>query len=251
MNILHLDIETSPHTAYVWGLFKENVPIQRLIETGRTMCVAAKWHKKPGVIFLPEWELGHKEMMEGVRELLTEADLVVHYNGDKFDLPTINKEFVYYGLTPPAPYKSLDLYKIVRKNFRFPSNKLDYVAQQLGLGAKTAHEGFKLWVKCMEGDKGAQKKMETYNKRDVYLLEKLYKHLLPWVHNHPSYALYKDSNRPLCSNCGSHHLHSRGYAYTKTMRYRRWECQSCGKWMRSRVNENTENQKANTLVDCN
>lgn len=214
------------------------------------MCVASKWHKQSGVNFLAEWQEGHKEMMLALRDLMTEADLVVHYNGDKFDLPTINKEFVYYGITPPAPYKSLDLYKIVRRNFRFPSNKLDYVSQQLGLGAKTKHEGFDLWVKCMEGKEVAQKKMERYNKRDVFLLEKLYKHLLPWVNNHPSYALYADSSRPLCSNCGSHHVQSRGYAYTKTMRYRRWECQSCGKWMRSKVNETTANQKLNTLVDC-
>lgn len=250
MRILHLDIETSPHTAFVWGLFKETVPIQRLIETGRTMCVAAKWHKQSGVKFFAEWQEGHKEMMLALRDMMTEADLVVHYNGDKFDLPTINKEFVYYGITPPAPYKSLDLYKIVRRNFRFPSNKLDYVSQQLGLGAKTQHEGFDLWVKCMEGKETAQRKMERYNKQDVRLLEKLYKHLLPWVNNHPSHALYADSSRPLCSNCGAHHLQSRGYAYTKTMRYRRWECQSCGKWMRSKVNDTTDNQKMNTLVDC-
>ncbi len=36
-----------------------------------------------------------------------------------------------------------------RSKFRFVSNKLDYIAQRLGLGKKTAHEGHELWLKVM------------------------------------------------------------------------------------------------------
>lgn len=247
--ILQIDIETSPHTAYVWALFKETVPIQRLIETGRVMCFAAKWYGERDIIFHSEWGDGHENMVRAAHELLNEADGVVHYNGNKFDVPTLNKEFVYYNMTPSAPSRHMDLYKVVRFNFRFPSNKLDYVAQQLGLGKKTAHEGFELWVKCMNGNEVAQRKMETYNKQDVRLLERLYKRLLPWIHNHPNYALFNpELKRPACPNCGSTHLHSRGFYDTKTMRYNRFQCQRCGTWTRERVNSNTVEQKANTRV---
>ena len=248
-NILQIDIETSPHTAYVWGLFKETVPIQRLIETGRVMCFAAKWYGTKEVLFSSEWGDGHESMIHRAHSLLNEADGVVHYNGNKFDIPTLNKEFVGYGLPPTAPAKHMDLYKVVRSSFRFPSNKLDYVAQHLGLGKKTAHEGFELWVKCMYGDKVAQRKMERYNIQDVRLLEKLYVRLLPWIHNHPNYALYNpELARPVCPNCGSHHLHSRGTYSTKTMNYQRYQCQNCGTWTRARINTTTPEQKQNTTV---
>ncbi|NIV35232.1 MAG: hypothetical protein GWN58_38990, partial [Anaerolineae bacterium] len=57
---------------------------------------------------LLEWDM--EGMLEGAWELLDEADAVVHYNGKKFDIPTLNREFVKYGFTPPSPYKQIDLY---------------------------------------------------------------------------------------------------------------------------------------------
>ena len=69
---------------------------------------------------------------------------------------------------------------ITKANFLFPSNKLDYVAQKLGVGAKVKHSGFKLWIKCMAGDKKAWAEMKKYQIQDVNLLVDLYYELLPW-----------------------------------------------------------------------
>ena len=44
-------------------------------------------------------------MIKGIHKLLDECDAVIHYNGSKFDIPTLNKEFLLHGLHPPAPYK--------------------------------------------------------------------------------------------------------------------------------------------------
>ena len=119
----------------------------------------------------------HKhDILKGLHKLFDQADVIVHYNGSSFDIPVINKEFIQSNLLPPSPYKQVDLLKTVRSQFRFPSNKLDYVSQTLGLGNKVSHEGFDLWVKCMEKDPSAWKRMEKYNKQDVNLLEKLYIH---------------------------------------------------------------------------
>ena len=84
-------------------------------------------------------------MLEGIHSLLDEADAVCHYNGTKFDMPTLNKEFLVHRMTPPPPMKQIDLLRVVKSQFRFPSNKLDYVAQRLGLGKKKDHEGHTLW----------------------------------------------------------------------------------------------------------
>jgi DNA-directed RNA polymerase subunit RPC12/RpoP len=142
----------------------------------------------------------------------------------------LNKEFLLQHLAPPAPYKQIDLLRVVRKEFRFPSNKLDYIAQRLGLGKKTAHEGYQLWVKCMNKDPVAWKVMEKYNKQDVVLLEKVYDRLLPWIKSHPNHNLYGGDG---CPNCGSHRLQKRGFSYTTTGTFQRFQCTNCGSWSKS------------------
>ena len=41
--ILFLDAETSPNSAFVWGLFKQNIGINQMIDSIRVMCWSAKW----------------------------------------------------------------------------------------------------------------------------------------------------------------------------------------------------------------
>lgn len=245
--ILHLDVETAPNIAHVWGLFNVNVGIKQIIDSSYVMCWSAKFHREKDMYFSSNFRHPHEYMMEDLWHLLDEADAVVTYNGDKFDLPTINKEFLLLGWTPPSPYKTIDLYKVVRKQFRFPSKKLDYVASALGLGNKVKHEGHELWIACMNGDEKAWLRMERYNKGDVRLLERLYKHLLPWIKDHPNYGLYVDPTRPTCPNCGGA-VQSRGVQPTKTMKYRRYQCTKCGTWCRGKQTVSTPDDKANTLV---
>ena len=96
---------------------------------------------------------------------------------------------------PTYKQMQIDMLKIARKQFRFPSNKLDYVGKTLGVGAKTEHEGFDLWIKCMNRDGKAWKRMEEYNKQDVILLEKVYHRMLPWI------KFWCRVSRPLPGEC--------------------------------------------------
>jgi DNA polymerase elongation subunit (family B) len=228
MKILLLDIETSPNTAHVWGLWQQNVSINQLMESSYVLCYAAKWLGEDEVHFDSVHQSKPKAMLKGIHVLLDEADAVVHYNGTKFDIPTLNKEFLLHRYNPPSPYKQIDLLRVVRSNFRFPSNKLDYVSQRLGLGAKESHEGHDLWVKCMNGDKDAWKRMESYNIQDVVLLESLYSTLLPWIKSHPNHNLYTSDT--VCPTCSGHRLQKRGTAVTITGSYQRYQCKDCGSW---------------------
>jgi DNA polymerase elongation subunit (family B) len=228
MKILLLDIETSPNTAHVWGLWQQNVSINQLMESSYVLCYAAKWLGEEDIYFDSVHQSKPKAMLKGIHELLNESDAVIHYNGTKFDIPTLNKEFLLNKLLPPSPYKQIDLLRVVRSNFRFPSNKLDYVSQRLGLGSKHAHEGHSLWVKCMNNDKDAWKRMEEYNIQDVVLLESLYNNLLPWIKNAPNRNLYQDTTG--CPTCGSISLQKRGTAVSITGTYQRYQCKSCGSW---------------------
>lgn len=173
-----------------------------------------------------------KKMLTGIHKLIDQADVIITYNGARFDLPILNKEFLLHEMPPPAPYKQVDLLKVARNRFRFVSNKLDFVSQALGVGKKTAHAGFQLWVDCMNKVPAAWKKMEEYNKQDVVLLEKVYRKMLPWIPNHPNMSLY--DSKICCTRCGESDqkkIQSRGVARTLNVTYKRYQCQTCGGWM--------------------
>lgn len=232
MKVLLLDIETAPNLAYVWGLWDQNVATSQVVNSGYVLCWAAKWLDEETVIFDSVHKSGEVKMLKHIHNLLSEADVVVTHNGIKFDLPTLNKEFILKEMQPPSPYKQVDTLLACRKMFRFASNKLDFVAQSMGLGNKVKHSGFELWVNCMKGDPDAWDEMETYNRQDVVLLESLYKKLLPWIPNHPNQGIYDDKD--CCPNCGSSRYQRRGTAVSRATKYIRYQCRSCGHWFKSK-----------------
>ncbi|MFJ3084398.1 ribonuclease H-like domain-containing protein [Streptomyces halstedii] len=231
MKLLTLDIETSPNLAHVWGLWQQNVGLPQLLESGEVISFAAKWRDWRETKFYSSFHHGKEAMIEAAHGLLDEADAVIHFNGARFDIPHLNREFIEAGLTPPSPYEQIDLLKVVKKNFRFPSNKLDYVTKALGLDHKISNSGHQLWVKCMAGDFQAWEEMKAYNMQDVVITEQLYDKLLPWITGHPSVGLHDEIDEHSCPNCGSTELEKRGKAYTSVSVFQRYRC-VCGKWSR-------------------
>lgn len=231
MNILLLDIERTPILADVWSLWRVNVGLNQLREPPGLLCFAAKWlgGPKEQTFFYSDHVQGRELMVEKAHALLNNADAVVHWYGKRFDIPALNGEFLELGFNPPSPFKQIDLYQVAKRNFLFPSNKLQYVSTSLGFSGKVDHEGHALWVKCMDGDPEAWERMEAYNKQDVWLLEDLYNRFLPWINNHPSYAL---NGELVCPKCGSARLQRRGKEVTAVSVYQRYQCQACGAWSR-------------------
>lgn len=218
-------------TSYTWGLWQQNVSIGQIIDSTEMMCFGARWYGEKKVHFKSVHHHGKQEMLESVHKLLDEADVVVGWNSASFDSKHIKRELLEAEMLPPSPYKDMDLMRVVKSQFKFPSNKLDYVSQKLGVGSKVKHSGFELWVKCMANDKKAWAEMKKYQIQDVNLLIDLYEKLKPWIKNHPSVALY-DGIEDGCVACGSVNLQKRGLARTTTSSYQRYQCQDCGKWMR-------------------
>lgn len=245
--ILFLDIETSPNIAAVWGLFKQNIGIAQLRKSSKVICWSAKWHRDRRIMFDSVFKSPSRKMIRNIHKLLNEADVVVHYNGKAFDIPILNKEFVLRKLKPPSPYKQIDLYCEVKDSFQFTSHKLEYVVQQLKIGVKVPHIGHELWLQCMARNEQAWRTMERYNKRDVILAEKLYERLLPWIKQHPNYALYMDIAKPACINCGSTNIRREGIRRTKVQAYQRFVCKDCGSWMRGRSTIVPKHQRKNIL----
>jgi len=237
LKILHLDIETAPVLGYTWSLFPKFIPIDYVVDAAYTLCWCASWEGEREYYTGSIKKDGEADMLRRIHSLLDAADAVVHYNGTSFDIPVLNREFVRHKISPPSPYSQIDLLVTVKKQFRFDSNKLDYVCQQLGLGGKLRHMGMSMWRDVMAGKVAAWRLFLAYNKQDVALLKQLYKRLRPWIHNHPTAGLWvEDPLNPTCPICTSTNLVSKGKQYnTRAASYARYKCLDCGTNARRRL----------------
>lgn len=223
--LLFIDIEWKPAVAYVWKMWDENISPAQLIDEGGLLCFCAHWDGDKHFHFYSEWEHGKEGMAKAAKAFLEEADAVVTYNGDKYDLPKIMGEIALAGMVPPPKPSSIDVLKSVKK-LGFVMNRLAYIGPLLGAGKKVKHEGFQLWRDVVEGSETAQKKMTRYCIQDVKVLVNLYKRILPFIQNHP----HMGASAQECGACGSNHVQKRGSRRTKYFSIQRLHCQDCGSW---------------------
>lgn len=243
--ILLLDIETYPALTWQWSLWDKFTPIERIVSNGGLLSFASKWYGEPETAFRAHWtEGGYDGMIQHIHDRLCEADVVVTYNGDRFDIPKLRTYVeLESGLGPVSPFTSVDLFHTVKRvGAGFLSKKLDYVVRRLDIGQKVEHEGFGLWIGAMPvelgglGDPDAQRRMGEYNVGDVAdTLEPLYDALLPWINGHPHVALYAEDGTDRCQRCGSTALEENGVAYTPLGAYRRYQCGGCKSWHRGKT----------------
>jgi len=240
--ILIWDIETAPALGDVWGLWQNNVGLNQLKKSGYIMSFAAKWLGEPKIFYADCSKNGEKDELDMLLQLyalLEEADMVVAHNGDRFDMGWVKGRCIYYGLPPLPPVKQIDTLKVVKREFRFLSNKLEYVAKLLGCEEKLKHKefgGHELWAECLKGNQRAWKEMKVYNKQDVVTLEQVYLRLRPWMRNHPNWGLWENAGVPTCVACGGKHIHKRGTTKTGVSVFQRTRCMDCGHWGRYAVN---------------
>lgn len=253
VKILTIDIETAPSVGYVWGMFKQNLGLNMLLQNSYILSFAAKWLDSEDVIYRESRLLGRdKSLTKHIIRLLDAADIVIAHNGKKFDMPVINGRAVVHGIDPPSPYKIIDTLPVARRQFRFISNKLEHLADILDCAPKKQHSkfpGFTLWDECLKQNDEAWKEMKEYNIQDVITLEQIYLRMRPWMPNHPNIAVFGEEERPVCPKCGSHHVHFRGYITTNTQKYRRFKCKSCGGWSRTRYTEYPKDSRKHLLTN--
>lgn len=236
--ILVLDLETSPHLAYTFSLWNTNIGIHQIMEPTRVISWAAKWHGEKKVMFGAEWEWQTQGTTDSAKwfkrlyDLLMEADAVCHWNGDSFDMPHIRREVKERGWTALPPIRSIDLMKHVKREYRFASNKLDWVSRRLLNDHKTSHTGFQLWVDVLHQIPKAQTLMEKYNKQDVELTDGMLTECWDELKNLPSLALHRGVTG-ICERCGSADLTRRGFVYTSASKFQRYTCPR-GHWTTDR-----------------
>lgn len=173
-------------------------------------------------------------MLMGIRDLLDEADVVVGYNSDNFDVKWMNQQFLTNGIELPSPFTKVDLYKLNKAHLYTPSGKLDYLSHIL-IGENKLPTNFQLWLHCIDPDVPAKlkaaawKRMKEYAMKDTLLLEPLFEFFRPFITS-VNYGLYNESESFVCSHCGSTKLQARGFAYTQAGKFQRYQCTECAGW---------------------
>lgn len=223
--LLFIDIEWAPALVYTFDMWDSNTSPEKIVDHGGMLCFCAHWEGSKEFLFWSLWEHGQVGMATAAKALLEEADAVVTYNGDRYDLPKINGEIILAGLSPTPDVPSIDLIKTVKK-FGFNMNRLAYIGPLLNIGGKLKHEGFSLWKDVLDGKEKARTKMTRYCIQDVRLLARLYRKVLPFIKSHPHLG---DSAHE-CGNCGSSNVHKRGFYRSKYYSVQRLHCQRCGAW---------------------
>lgn len=234
--ILFLDIETSYIQAGIFQCFTRFVPHSSIIKDWNIICGAWKWQgeRKVHIASVGQRNIyDDKKVVEKLLKVIREADIVVGHNIISFDLKKIKTRALQHGITDWVQPQTVDTYRIAKNEFLFSSNALDYITKYLDQGKKLdTTRG--LWLRIAQGDSSALAEMKKYNIHDVKIQEKVYNKMLPFITNHPNMNVILGSEKIICTNCGSSKIHRNGYRATRTGRYPRYRCDSCGAGFRGK-----------------
>lgn len=198
------DIETSPNIGFFWKSgFKLFVPPSNIIREKAIICICYKWEGQKAVHSLTWDEGDDRQMIEDFAPIMEQADELVAHNGDRFDLKWFNAQCLRHNVVPPLQPKTIDTLVIARRRFYLNSNRLDYLAHLL-LGYGKIHTDFDLWRDIViDNDLAALRKMVTYCKEDVRIVELIYEKLSGY-HEPKSHAgVMAGLPKWTCAHCAS------------------------------------------------
>lgn len=223
------DIETTAIKNYAWNPYPNYMSHESIIEDWSIICGSWKEVGKDKVHAVAVNRVGDdKHVVQTLRDAIADADAIVHHNGDQFDLKKLNTRLIIHGLEPLPAIHTVDTKKELKKVAGFTSNKLDYVAKVL-FGEGKIHVEYQLWLDVMKGSKTALRKMVTYNKGDVSVLERVYLYLRPYMKSHPHLGAAEGKSRfTSCPKCGSENIKRNGTRFTRAGLVRqKCQCNKC------------------------
>lgn len=231
------DIETAPANVWTFGLFNQFIGIDQIEDDPYILAVSIQWYGKKTV----EWYdiRDEQAMFDALFNMLDEADIVVGWNSNRFDVPWIEGELALRGYDRPSPFHKLDLMMHFRKHSRLISKKLAYVSQRFLGDTKVPHAGFRdLWwplisPKATEKEReAAWARMKKYGKKDTALLFPIFEEVKGWI-KLPT-PLYHSTDEAVCQMCESTNIQRRGFWVSSAgMRYQKFYCIDCRSWWKS------------------
>jgi hypothetical protein len=246
------DIETLPIISYNWGIWDQNIGLDQIISDGCMLGWAGKFLNEPEIYsdILTNREAKNRDTLritKSIWEFLSKADVVIGHNYSQYDVKYINTEFLRHEL-PPLKYTIVDTLVVAKQNFRFSSNKMKFLNDQLGIRNKIDNNGFNLWKLCDQGNEEALKEMLEYNIGDIGATEELFYKVRPYVRNF-NVALYNTLETEQCPVCGSTNLKEEGFYYTNAGKWESIRCQDCKCVSRRKTNLLSKEKKKSLLIN--
>ena len=202
---LFYDIETSYNIVKSWRVgYNLSLQPEDIIKERAIITIAYKWEGEDDVTVL-SWNKGcDKKIIEDFVKVMSEADEMVGHNLDRYDTKFIMGRALKHGIPALPKYQSTDTLKLAKKHFMLNSNKLDYIAQYLGLGHKVRHRGISMWDDIILNNcPKALEEMIEYNIHDVVLTEQVYKKLSEYSLPKVNHASKQTGDKHTCPQCGS------------------------------------------------
>ena len=191
-----------------------------------------------------------KGVVKKLHELLMwcaeENIIVVHQNGDKFDIPKINSRVIYHRLKP-LPIKhivTVDTLKNSRQ-MGFDYNRLDFLDRHLhGYDkGKVDTRGWEMWRDIVEYRSTHEDRLKAvnemieYNEGDITALDRVFNTLRPYMPQFPNMNNWTGTVDN-CPQCGSPNVIYRSKPFIPKTKggvpRRKRSCKNCGYWFRDK-----------------
>ena len=227
---LFYDIETSYNIVKSWRVgYNLSLQPEDIIKERAIITIAYKWEGEEDVTVL-SWDKGcDKKIIEDFVKVMSEADEMVGHNLDRYDTKFIMGRALKHGIPALPKYQSTDTLKLAKKHFMLNSNKLDYIAQYLGLGHKVRHRGMSMWDDIIQRNcPKAMDEMVEYNIQDVILTEKVFNKLTEYSLPKVNHASKQTGDKHTCPQCGSTDATlQKTYVASSGTKTRLMSCNSC------------------------
>ena len=229
---LFWDIETSPNIMFSWRAgYKINLTHDNIINERAIICICYKWEGDEEVHSI-QWDKGDDEgLVKTFSAVAERADELVAHNGNKFDLKWFNTRNLIHNLPPIPQYKTVDTLTIARKHFYLNSNRLDYLGKIL-LQEGKINTNFNLWKRiCLDNEPSAMREMVQYCKKDVELLERIWRKLAPYDAPKTHAGVYAGLSRWTCPHCASENVKvTKTRPTPKGMIQKQMQCNDCHRY---------------------
>lgn len=253
------DIETMLNIAMTFGtgktVIRSNQLLRGYFHRNRIIMIAYRWshEKKTRYLTWGKNEADEKEMIRQFFKLVKEADVIIGKNNKAFDDKHMNTEALLQDIGHEyffAHWSSYveDLQQLTKKRLRLPSQSLDYISNEMGLGGKNPMQFYdwesllyyrmyqlkiittdnqskgllKMSIKdIIKEGKAAEKRMIKYGKKDVDDTLAVYNRVNKYFP-----ATNKVTNNG-CRHCGSSDLIKNGTRSRGGHKYQQLTCKSC------------------------
>ena len=255
IKILYWDLESSLLEGQFFRLWKENIPFNRITKQTHLLSHSYSFNndKVIGSRLTPEQvKTGDDfDLVVNMIEAISKADVMVTFNGKKFDVKLLNTRALFWGLPPISYPKHIDLFEQAKRVFKFPSNSMQNVSKYLGLDGKIATCGTQLWERCANWENynqcnNALEEMMVYGNQDIEATRDLFNRMKGWMKNIPNIGNIVNEvsgNKTLrCIHCGHDDIFPiESKTYTATSIFDLYRCSNDTCRGVSRVTKNGNN----------